>query len=60
MLMVFIVLAMIATGVSLVLGLLAMSSAGETDREFSGPLMWARLGFQGLTLALLALAVWLR
>lgn len=58
--MVLIVVAMIATGVTLLLGLLAMSSGGDTDREFSTPLMWARLVLQILTLVLLGIAVAVR
>ncbi len=59
-LLIVIIVALLATGVTMVLGLLAMSGGGATDREFSTKLMWTRLGFQVLTLLLLALAVWLR
>ena len=45
---------------TLFLGLLAMAGGGETDREASTPLMWTRVGFQGLTLLLLVIAVLLR
>jgi hypothetical protein len=57
MLLVLIISALVATGVTLLLGLLAMSSGGDTDREFSTGLMWTRLGFQALTLVLLSIAV---
>ena len=55
-----IVLALIATLITTALGLLAMSGGGATDREFSTSLMWTRVGFQGFTLLLLVLAVFLR
>jgi hypothetical protein len=55
-----IVLALIATAITTALGLLAMSGGGATDREFSTSLMWTRVGFQGFTLLLLVLAVFMR
>lgn len=57
---VVIVLALLATLATMMLGLLTMSSGGELDREASTRLMWARLGFQGLTLVLLIVAVLVR
>ncbi len=60
MLLIVIVLAILATVVTLFLGLLAMSGGGAADREFSTSLMWTRVGFQALTLVLLILAVVLR
>lgn len=57
LLKIVIVLALLATVATLFLGLLAMSSGGELDREASTPLMWTRVGFQGLTLVLLVVAV---
>lgn len=59
-LLVVIILALAATVVAMGLGLLAMSSGGSTDRLFSTKLMWARVGFQALTLLLLIIAVLLR
>ena len=55
-----IILALIGTGVSMALGLLAMSGGGATDRLFSTRLMLVRVGFQAFTLLLLAAAVFLR
>ena len=49
-----------ATAIALFIGLLAMSGGERVDRDLSEPLMWARVGFQALTLLLLGLAVWLR
>jgi len=59
LLKIVIVLALLATVATLFLGLLAMSSGGELDREASTPLMWTRVGFQALTLLLLVVAVFL-
>jgi hypothetical protein len=59
-LLIIIVLALIATIVTMFLGLLAMGGGGETDRWLSTRLMWFRVGFQGLTILLLLLAVLLR
>jgi len=60
LLTIIIILALIGTGVSMALGLLAMSGGGATDRLFSTRLMWARVGFQAFTLLLLAAAVFMR
>ena len=59
-LLVVIVLALIATCVTLGLGLLAMAGGGSNDKEFSTPLMWTRVGLQAGPLLLLGLAVMLR
>lgn len=58
-LLVAIVLALAATCVTMFMGLLTMSGGGAADRELSTPLMWTRVGFQGLTLLLLGLAIYL-
>jgi hypothetical protein len=57
---VVVILAMLSTVATLFLGLLTMSGGGDTDREFSTALMWARVGFQVLTILLLALTIRLR
>ena len=49
-----------ATAIALFLGLLSMSGGERVDRDFSEPLMWARVGLQALTVILLGLAVWMR
>ena len=49
--------AMLTTLITLVLGVLAMSGGGTTDRTVSNPLMWARVGFQALTIILLVIAI---
>lgn len=54
--LVAIILAMCATVVAMILGLLSMSGGGATDRDFSLQLMWTRVGLQALTLVLLAVA----
>jgi hypothetical protein len=60
LLLIVIVLAILATIATMFLGLFAMSGGGAADREFSTPLMWARIGFQALTIALLVVAFILR
>jgi hypothetical protein len=57
---VVIVAAMLMTVVTMFLGVLTMSGGGSTDATFSTPLMWARVGFQALTILLLLIAVRLR
>jgi hypothetical protein len=59
-LLIVILLALIATGATMGLGLLTMSGGGSADKQFGTPLMWARVGFQTLTLVLLILAVIIR
>ena len=54
-----IVLALIATVVTMFLGLLAMSGGGDTDRWLSTRLMWVRVAFQGLAVLLMLLALFL-
>jgi hypothetical protein len=60
LLFIVIVLALIATVVTMSLGLLVMSGGGDTDRWLSTRLMWVRVTFQGLTVLLLLLAMLLR
>lgn len=57
LLTIVILLALGATAVSLVLGIIAMERGGEYDREHSTRYMAMRVGFQGLTLALLLVAL---
>jgi Hypoxia induced protein conserved region len=57
---VVIVAAMLMTVATMFLGVLAMSGGGSTHRAFSTPLMWARVGFQALTLLLMMIAIRLR
>ena len=54
--MLVIVLALAATGVALLLGLISMGGGGPTDQMVSNPLMWARVGLQAATLILLIVA----
>jgi hypothetical protein len=56
LLMVVIVLALAATCVTLLLGLISMGSPA-TNRSVGTPLMWARVGLQAFTLLLLIAAV---
>jgi len=59
-LLIVIILALAGTVGTMFLGLLAMSGGGNNDKEFSTPLMWARVGFQALTLLLLVVAIFIR
>jgi hypothetical protein len=59
-LLIIIIVAIGATLVATILGLIAMSGGGATDKELSTPLMWVRVGLQALTLLLLVAAVLLR
>ncbi|MEJ2139273.1 MAG: HIG1 domain-containing protein [Gammaproteobacteria bacterium] len=56
---VVIVLALAATALTLLLGIIAMVGGGATDNIVSTPLMWARVGLQAFTLLLLIVAVML-
>lgn len=60
LLLVVIILALLATIATMGLGLLAMAGGGENDKDFGTPLMWARIGFQVLTLVLLGIAIMVR
>jgi hypothetical protein len=57
---VVIVAAMLMTVATMFLGVLTMSGGGSTDDTLSTPLMWARVGFQALTLLLMFIAIRLR
>ena len=55
-----VVLALVATVITLFMGLLSMSGGEDVDREFSEPLMWARVGLQAFAVAMLVVALLLR
>jgi len=57
---VVIIAAILLTVATVFLGVLTMSAGGSTDKTLSTPLMWARVGFQTLTLLLLFAAIKLR
>ena len=57
---VVIVAAMLVTVATMFLGVLTMSGGGSTNDTFGRPLMWARVGFQVLTVVLMFLAIRLR
>lgn len=54
---VLIVLALVATAVSLVLGMQSMARGGEYDKQHSGRYMTLRIASQGAAFALLLLAL---
>jgi hypothetical protein len=58
--MIVIIAAMLLTVATVFLGLLTMSGGGSTNDTLSTPLMWARVGFQALTILLLFIAMRLR
>jgi hypothetical protein len=59
-LVVVVVLALIATVITLFMGLLSMSGGEAVDRDFGEPLMWTRVGLQAFAVALLVVALFLR
>jgi hypothetical protein len=60
LLTVVVVLALIATIITMLLGLITMGGGESMDQEFSTPLMWIRVGLQAFAIVLLLIAVWLR
>lgn len=56
---IFVLLAMLATAVSLILGVRSMAHGGDEDRRDSGRYMNARVGFQALALLMLLLALFI-
>ena len=54
-----IIVALLATIISLVTGIGSMGKGGKFDEEHSTQLMFARVGLQGLTFLLLLLALYL-
>lgn len=58
LLTVLVILAMIATAISLILGINSMERGGEYDRTHGTRYMSMRVGFQGLTLVLLLVALY--
>jgi hypothetical protein len=52
----FVILALVATVVTLLLGLRSMAIGGKYDREHSEKFMWERVGLQGLVIVLLVAA----
>lgn len=55
-----IILALLATVIALLFGLTALGQGGSFDRHFGTGFMWARVGLQGLAVALLIFALFLR
>ncbi len=57
---ILLLVALAATVLALFTGLLSMSGGEAVDNQLSEPLMWTRVGLQGLTIVLLLVAVLLR
>jgi hypothetical protein len=55
-----IILALLATVIALLFGLTALGQGGSFDKHFGTGFMWARVGLQGLAVALLIFALFLR
>lgn len=55
-----IILALLATVITLLFGLTALGQGGSFDKHFGTGFMWARVGLQGLAVALLVFALFLR
>jgi hypothetical protein len=58
--LVVIILALIATGMTLLIGLVSMAGGGAANQIISTPLMWARVGLQAFTIILLLAAALLQ
>ena len=54
-----IVFGLLATVAALVSGIASMAHGGRFDQRHSYQIMFARVGFQGITLAALLIALWL-
>ena len=52
-----VIAALVATIVTLVLGLRSMSRGGEYDRTHAEKFMWERVGLQALVIVLLLIAI---
>lgn len=60
LLLVVIILALFATGMTLLIGVMSMAGGGATNQIISTPLMWARVGLQAFTIMLLLAAALLQ
>jgi len=60
LLTILIILALLATAVALLLGLTSLGQGGSFDKDFGTSFMWARVGLQGLAVALLLVVLLLR
>jgi hypothetical protein len=60
LLTVVIILALLATVVALLFGLISLGQGGNFDKDFGTGFMWARVGSQAAAVALLILALLLK
>ena len=60
LLTIIIILALLATIVALLFGLMSLAQGESFDKNFGTRFMWARVGSQGLAIGLLILALFLR
>ena len=57
---VVVVLALVATLVTMLMGIFTMGAGGDTDNYAGERLMWLRVGLQALTVLLMVIALWIR
>ena len=60
LLTVVIILALLATAMALLFGLMSLGQGGSIDKDLGTGFMWARVGLQAFTVAMLILAFLLR
>lgn len=60
LLTIVIVLALLATGIALLFGLMSLGQGGSFDKHFGTGFMWARIAFQAAAVLLLLAALVLR
>ncbi len=60
LLTIVIILALLATVVALVFGLMSLGQGGSFDKDFGTGFMWARVGLQGFAVVMLVIAFLLR
>ncbi len=60
LLTIVIILALLATAGALLLGLVSLGQGGSFDKDFGTCFMWARVGLQGIAVALLVMVFFLR
>lgn len=60
LLTIVIILALLATAGALLLGLVSLGQGGSFDKDFGTGFMWARVGLQGIAVALLVMVFFLR
>lgn len=60
LLTIVIILALLATAVALLLGLMSLGQGGSFDKDFGTGFMWARVALQGFAVVMLVITFLLR